>query len=580
MEEKYLEIESSVIQARKKLNALMGLRWGITLSISITLLYLALYFFGVMGMLQPWWLLVVANIAAGIGGLLWGRSREIRPQSELFQVDLSMNLGEKLTTIYELREMGWQSRILDALYQRIESIKFDPKSALGLSRSEKRGWVMVGGLLAGAFLLLFLWSSGVNPLNLAHLLDFLRTEQATITSRYFEEPNIQLDEPTRDLNSDGEFGEFDLEERTTRSCGDVGAGIGGRSEEACVEEEGSSQSSSTSLEQETREQQQRQQALQEMNQSLSDLLSQLEQGQMSAEDIQRELERMAGELREGALQESLDRAAQAANPQDLAEKLRESLEEVERQQDAEQERAESLAERREQQEANENENPDSANDSGETEPPPDSISTNPNESPGQQSDSGNQSDGQNDSQEPGSQESSESDDESSGQQTSQQSGQGASQPTEGNVEGGDQSAESSQQSEQGQANNESQTGESSTENPSGQNIAGSNQSQSSDDGGDEAGLGPGERGAGSEGDEIATNENLVIKGGDLPQDPELLERLITLGIPVDLEQAQGEESPKLVINYEKVEALLELRELPPNLRALVRSYFLAITREK
>jgi len=70
--------------------------------------------------------------------------------------------------------------------------------------------------------------------------------------------------------------------------------------------------------------------------------------------------------------------------------------------------------------------------------------------------------------------------------------------------------------------------------------------------------------------------DLLIQGGALPQDVKLLERLLTQGLPVDLAGQQPNGRPILRLDLGRVEALLQLRDLPPELRGLVRAYFLAI----
>jgi hypothetical protein len=56
----------------------------------------------------------------------------------------------------------------------------------------------------------------------------------------------------------------------------------------------------------------------------------------------------------------------------------------------------------------------------------------------------------------------------------------------------------------------------------------------------------------------------------IPFDAGLLDRLIVQGLPVDVAESGPNGAPLLRLDLRRVDALLDLRDLPPELRTLVR----------
>jgi hypothetical protein len=65
----------------------------------------------------------------------------------------------------------------------------------------------------------------------------------------------------------------------------------------------------------------------------------------------------------------------------------------------------------------------------------------------------------------------------------------------------------------------------------------------------------------------------------IPFDAGLLDRLIVQGLPVDVAGSGLNGAPLLRLDLRRVDALLDLRDLPPELRGLVREYFLGLAEE-
>ncbi|MBI1729971.1 hypothetical protein HY229_04155 [Candidatus Acetothermia bacterium] len=576
MKTNYLVVEQEVIEARRRLNRLQGVRLGLTLSASLTLVYLILFFFGWVQLIQPWPILILFNAICGGLGMMWGDRRPTRLQHDLLRVDRALGLGEKLTTIFELRRGERSSDILEALYRRIDQSHVDPKEVFKLPRTEQNGWYALGGITAGILLMIGLWGNGLSLLHIEQWLqglpiNELSSQQTLLGKDALDGSQSVLGKGQNQSNAKDKKSDDAACEKQDSSSTALS------SDANCVN--GRDQNSPTDSQNQTAKNQNGQNMPPNFPQSLSDLLQQLQQGNISQDEVQKDLSSLANQLPPGLLQDMLKDAAKSMDPADLAKRLADALKEAQRQDENQKKRAQS-------------------NDKNDNQPSPQGGPGSKGQGiPGMASGDQLANQNQNNSNKSGTEAP------NSGSSSSQ-SGENPDQP-----KGGDQSNQSGQAGgKQGSSDSLSQNGKSKNDSPDkkdengkssdgsgtndGSNNSGSSSGSpesSSDDegsggkdssGGNGAGDTAGNGKDGKKDQSLTMDKSLLIHGASLPQDAEQLKRLITLGLPVDLQGTQADGTPTLKLNIERVESLLQLRELPPNLRALVRAYFLAIAGEK
>ncbi len=610
MESKYRDVERAVMRRRRRLNAWRGLRLGLTLSAGATLSYFVGVYVGLLPMLEPWWLWIGLNALGAWLGFQWGKRLPIALQRELYRVDRALGLGEVLTTIYELRNSTGGARVLDLLYRKFERLQpaIEVERALPFPPEERRGWVRSGGLTAIAFAFLVLWWVGIPPLSFDRLFPSSPWNQASVEQTGENVQNSADSRQTQSADENSQEGE-DLaslpendaktETSSEQDCIREGQDAPRLTEDQagdarpCRSSEGApSINSPETASIGAREQAQRGN-LQELAQALSGLLDGLRREELSPDQARRQLEDLADQAPSESLRDALERAAQAAQAEQMRQQIENALEQV-----------------REQLQGN------SARDSteGQAGNSGDPASKRRQEPSGRSSERGSEADSGgssevNDSERQGSgEESAESQSQGDGSEKSDSSSQGASagegdesasgaQPQENQGDGSsatsgadaDASSESGAQSP-GESNSSEDTGATSEEggeSSSGQRSdspQGSSASQQdgaeSQASGDGPGLEPGQnRPDGSSQDELPLKQDLFIQGGMLPFDVSLLDRLIVQGLPVDVAGQGPNGAPILRLDLRRVEALLDLRDLPPELRSLVREYFLALVEE-
>jgi len=287
---------------------------------------------------------------------------------------------------------------------------------------------------------------------------------------------------------------------------------------------------------------------QRLSQALAELKDQLDRGELSWDELKEQLEQLAQEATTPQLQEALQQAAKANTTEQLQRQLDEALSQLQDQLSEQQQASDSATATRDGRDGAQGNSSQQNNGTPGTE----------DGSPQQTAQQGEDST-------------------SANQQTTQATGTGPQ--GQDNDQDGQSPAEQASNSEQGGKDSESTAGaqnsSSGSQSPSAQGAE--SQAQQMSPSGDAAGQEPGQEIRDSSATpSVPLSEKLFIHGGLLPRDPNLLERMLTRGIPVDLSGLQADGTPSLRLNLQRVEALLQSRDLPPELRNLVRAYFLAI----
>lgn len=547
MDLKYLEVEHEVIRRRRWLNTLYGLRLGAMLAVMVSLIHLAAVYAGILEMAQTWWVLPIVSVLAIWGGVRWGKSRPLRVQEDLYRVDRAFGLGEKLSTIYELRRTSGGTDFLMALYRSLKGVQIEPARALSMSPSERRSWLHLGGLGLAALALLGLYFAGVPKLPLGDLLSGLVSKNATVELKPPSMPNFEqppLVTKPDDKRSESEAGVGSTPSPSGRPGSPSPDGQARLAEDQTSNDPNANPAGGPG---EPTLNAPPQAELQRLEEAIMELRERLEHGELSPEELREQLEQLVEQASSfPEAKEVLERAADTLNSEELEHQLQEALSRLAGQEPKEGPNEASAAGEASQ---------DSASPSG-NEPTASKSEGDQKTSNGQ----GNESD-------------------------KSQTGQASGRDKEGNEEASQGQKGSSSGSEQGEEASGSEQSEQSasgspSENPSGRGElekSKSGQQNPSDEPGGGIGQEPSQHSQAPSGRLLPTLRDLLIRGGQLPRDAKLLESFLTKGIPVDLAGKQPDGMPILKVNLERVESLLELRDLDPELRGLVRAYFLAIT---
>jgi hypothetical protein len=534
MESKYLEVAREVVRRRRRLNTLKGMRLGAMLALGATFLYLITVYLGLVGMIQPWWLLILFVVLAGWAGARWGWKRPIALQEDLYRVDRAFRLGEVLSTIYELRRYSRGLDFLEVLYRRIEGLAIDVKRALPLSSEERRGWVGLSGLALGSLLFMGLWLSGVPPLPpgwWAPLHQTLLSDPTEIVSPSAD-PQEQPKRPTPTDEVAQAAGE-------PQRSGNIpyaprkGAPVRG---EAYGPETGSSIAPPAG-------------SLGEvapgLSRALTELKERLERDELSPAQVREKLEQLAKQAPAEELREALQRAARAADAESMQRRLDEAASKLQRRQQGEG-RAPEEGKGSQPQAA---ENPEDGSPSA-----------------SQAGSSGQDGGLAEDEQHP------------SGSTDTKADGDGGQGEQAEPSTGPEQAGENGASTPNSEASPAEEGASSESEAKSEGDKSASEEGQKPSSSGEGVGHEPG-RAAEAHFTPFEPSQDLLIQGGHLPIDLRLLDQLLTKGLPVDLLGPGPEGVPILRLDLARVEALLELRDLPPELRSLVRAYFLALAKE-
>ena len=624
MEAIYLKAEEEVRRRRRRLNVLRGVRVGLTISLGLTALSGVLWALGLWGPKPPLGLLLLGNaLGAGLGAL-WGVRLPLPLPEDLYRVDRALGLEERLVTIYELRRRGAEG-LLRALYRQLDDLRGrlrpeNVRRALSLPPTERRAWIGTAalGLLSLGFLIA--WMAGFGPLSWEGLL-------AGRVPGLLAPPSLPdaavppVDEDRREAEDEDEEGEgisaarrpaeaLPYEERRALCRRDRASQTSLTEEQWSELCEGSNGSPPPAAEART------------VGQALERLLERLVSGEISAEEARSELQALLEETPPGALREALERAAQAADEQELRERIQEALSQLAPNPPpgADSESPPESGDPSPQGEAGSPTQPAStpgSNASGETQkgsgnpdpassPNADADAAGTEEAEESQASAPN-ADADADESSEGSQEGGA---EGAGGESSQAQGQSGANPDSdsgsgtGEMEAGEEKGKGNEKGkgEGAGADSELESGSESSEQraKSGQEGAETARSGSEGEGEGSESSEPesdsearGDRDGDRSGSGIGTEEGadaaesppplwtnlddgLLIQSGALPRDVQLLSRLLAQGLPVDLAGRGEDGAPRVVLNLARFESLLETRDLPPELRALVRAYFLAI----
>jgi hypothetical protein len=150
------QIVASVLQRRRRLSAWSGCSVGLVISGAVTFTYLLLAAFGLVPDL-PWTLYFLVNVLAGLGGWLYGRGRPIGVLESLYRLDRALGLGEKLTTLHELKESEQRPEFRLMLEARVERLpRIEPARVFAMARRDQRRWIAAGSLYAAGILVVLL----------------------------------------------------------------------------------------------------------------------------------------------------------------------------------------------------------------------------------------------------------------------------------------------------------------------------------------------------------------------------------------------------------------------------------------
>lgn len=596
MDKSYLEIRAAIVRRRRRLNALEGARHGATIAMAFTLTHLIAVYLDLMALVQPWWVVILANGLAAWVGARWGQSRPVNVQGDLYRVDRAEGLGERLSTIYELHHTSGEHRFLRALHERIAGVSVDPRRALRMGRGERRGWLGLGGLSAASALLLGLWFMGVPPLSVS---DFLAPAAPSSRGTLAASQGASADENFRDApqapagrhgegssrDEDGRQGDGSIstspcdpsgieratlssDDPTSADCGSEGRG---RSSPFSSPSETSGEQAWGASEEGRADSHVQAEGLRQL---LAGLPERLESGELTEEQVREHLEELARRVPSEEVRQALERVAQAEDAQALRERLEHALSELER-----------LAGERPS-------TPEGAGDESTSRPRDDSSEPRPSDADGSEGEHGERLDAASTAGEPSESEEATGQEQVEGAQGVQ--GERANAGGEGEEQGagGQESAagEGSQatdraasgQTDQAQGDEASAPQTQGAPSKRSDSEEGRATSQATEEpGGSAAGEQTGVHQGGPTGAERSALEgDLLIETEDLPEDAQLLKGLLTRGVPMDLVDEPGTlRSDRLRLDLNRVETLLRLRDLPVELRGLVRAYFLALAGE-
>jgi len=534
--EEYLGVAAEVVRRRRRLNALRGMRLGATSALGAIFLYLIAVYLGLVGMIEPWWLIFPVIFAVYLGGRM-GWKQPVSLQEDLYRVDRAFGLGEALSTIYELRRYGMGQEFLTALYRRIEGLSIDVRRALTLSVGERRGWIGLGGLAVGSLILIGLWLSGIPPLPpgwwaLPHLPETATSDSADIVSRTDPQP-----QPAEEPVSAGEVTQRASQpQKASNIRQNLHKGTEVRGVEYAPEADPGTANPTSGLGE----------GSPALSRALTELQRSLESGELSPAQAREQLKRLAEQAPEG-LREVLQRAVSAGDTESMQRRLDEAASKFRSHQQDEghapeegqgsQSQAESSGGASSASQAG-----SSGKDGGfdeDEQPPGEPTDTEAAEADGEQGEQARSS-------------------------AEQQAGENDASAPNAEASPGGAGEGTGSQSMEAEANGDKSASE---------------RGQEARSGGDGVGLAPGRAAEASSNSEIQPVQDLLIQGGDLPADLKLLDQLLTRGLPVDLLGSDPEGKPILRLDIARVETLLELRDLPPELRSLVRAYFLALAKE-
>jgi hypothetical protein len=154
---KFEQIVVATEQRRRRINSLRALSVVLLISLSLSFLYLVASALALLPGINGF-ALILFNIVAGVFGSIYGWQRSVDVRASLFQVDRALGLGEKLSTLHELKTEKSDSSFLPIIEERIASVSVDPRAVFGFTRQDKQRWMGVGAGLCACLLVTLLLS--------------------------------------------------------------------------------------------------------------------------------------------------------------------------------------------------------------------------------------------------------------------------------------------------------------------------------------------------------------------------------------------------------------------------------------
>ena len=534
MNQQFQKLEAQITRRKRWLNALEIAGDWLGLSLGLSLAYLLASSLGLLPALPSLWWLFPINMAVGLAGWWQGWRRPIDLPTVLLQIDRALGTGELLCSYHEFSGERARVPFSGRLERLVRDLAIDPVAALPLGRHGRRrlGWVAALGLGLTLLAGLSSWQLLPSPA--------LFGAAAKSTQQRQERSSVPQANPARPLSA------AELQQ------------LGTRTEQLAQRLRISSaparqQASAAELAKLYRRLQASQQALWKLpelpagaagqaatalKQALEQLQAQARAGQLSQEELRWKLNQLAEQAPTQALRQSLQRAAQAKNPQAQQRLMQQAQQQLQQliNRDNELQRAQHQIAQALLQAGQKLAQSGQAQAS----------------QPGREGDKpslGRQAQAQRQGQQ--------------GAKQGQKQGTGSKAPQEANAaaqQSADQAGKSGQSGQAGQAGAKSSSGQ---------------------PGGDQAGKGAGNKAQDQTTQQLSpTQYQLKIAHDQLSPDVKLQRMMLGKGVPFDaVVSAAGSDTLTLRYDFAKVEPLIRARGLPPQMRELIRQYFIAITTE-
>jgi len=517
-----VRIEQVIQETRFRLRLLRAVRWG-SWSLVWTLLLSALYvglssLHWVSDALVPWlvWLNLAAALSSAVAGMMW----RVDTQRMLFELDRRLQTGELLLTLESLKQLRRKHDFVPILEDQLIRMKVRPQEVYHLDVSDlRRG----GGIAAlAALVLAWLW---LGPfllqwvgLNAGLLAGQSGVDMEKLTMQDLP-PELQQEwEELRDVleyfgyQGGGENPDGAIEEGDRDQLIQLFDDLDRAQDQLLGLNRSNAPSADPAADQARREQRER---LEQLQQQLEKAIEQAQAGQSPSPEQREQLEQALETLpQEDPLRQQIEQALQQQNPQQQQQALQQA-----------QEQLNDRLENEQQAQALRDSVQDWAEQEGDPYSPEDLSDFQPNDPSGA---SNVENDGQ-------------------------ASGQGDPQGEPGSSKA--QQAVEDQESKDGQRSDD------------GQDLQ---------QGGEEGGTGPDT----SSGPDVFGDDewnpqyrNATIPSELLPADA--VQEWLSRGVPVESTVEAGQQE-QFRLSYDQVEALLDLRDLPADVRDVVRLYFLQL----
>ncbi|HED03579.1 MAG TPA: hypothetical protein ENI60_02290 [Candidatus Fraserbacteria bacterium] len=557
MNPQFRALKAQIMRRKRWLNALEIAGDWLGLSLGLSLAYLLASSLGLLPALpSPWWLFPI-NMAVGLIGWWWGWRRPIDLPTVLLQIDRALGTGELLCSYHEFSGERARVPFSGRLERLVRDLAIDPVAALPLGRRRRRrlSWVVALGFGLTLLASLSSWQllpspalfgaaakdtqhrqerDSVSQANPARPLSAAELQQLGARSEALARQLRISSAPARRQTTVAELSKLYRRLQASEQALWKLPAAAGQADPLAQTQGSSSQQAGAGLSSEqerARRLAEARRAAEALQQALSQLQAQARAGQLSQEELRRKLNQLARQAPNQALRRGLQRAAQAQNLQAQQRLMQQAQQQLQKliNRDNELQRAQHQ------------------------------IAQALLQASQKLAQSG---------QAPASQPGREGDKPSSGR-SERQGQQGAKQgQKQGTGSKAPQGASAAAQQSAGQAGKSGQSGQ-------------ADQAGAKSSSGHQAG-----KGAGSKAQDQTTQQllptqyQLKIAHDQLPPDVKLQRMMLGKGVPFDaVGSAADNDTLTLRYDFAKVEPLIRARGLPPQMRELIRQYFIAITTE-